>query len=144
MSRFRINHPDDGGRIARSAGLIYNVAADQCIARLDDDGALMGGVVYQNYTRKSIGIHMAGFHPRWVNRDMIWMAFDYPFNQLGVDVVFGQLPASNTTALDLDRRLGFEEVLRVPDVYPCGEAVLMRMYRENCKWLKAKGGSNGR
>lgn len=127
-----------GHAIAQKAGATYNPAADMCIANVGPDGGLLGGVIYSGYTGSSIGIHMASFDPRWATVDMVWVAFHYPFVQLGCKKVFGQVPASNSKALELDLRLGFKEVARIEDVFPDGDLVVLAMDREDCRWLRLK------
>lgn len=121
-------------RIASKCGTTYNPVADQCIARTDDEG-LLGGVLFQAYTGASIGIHMAGFTERWANRDMLWAAFHYPFAQLKCQRVFGQVPETNTAALEINLKLGFKEVARIPGVYDDGAAVIFAMEKDQCRWL---------
>ncbi len=133
----RFNDKSDGEKISTAAQLAYNPSTDVCIARVED-GELWGGVVYQGYTGASISIHMAGFNPRWVNKDMIWVAFHYPFVQLGCKKLFGQVGLHNQKALELDLRLGFKEEARIADVYPEGDMVLLSMRLEDCKWLSIK------
>jgi RimJ/RimL family protein N-acetyltransferase len=122
-------------RIAAKAGTIYNPMADQCISRIDKNG-LVGGVLFQAYTEESIAIHMAGFTPTWVNRDMIWAAFHYPFEQLKVARVLGQVPEGNIAAIEINIKLGFKEVARVPGVYRDGAAVVFSMEKDECRWLR--------
>lgn len=130
----RFNHAFDGVRIAEAAGCIYNDAVDNVIARWVGDD-LVGGILYQGYTGASVQMHVAGFRPRWLNRDLLWVAFDYPFTQLGVKKVFGQVGVHNTKALEFDRNLGFKEEARIADVYPEGDMILMSMYKSDCRWL---------
>lgn len=127
-------------RIAAAAGTIFNPAADTCIARVRD-GELLGGVTYTGYTGASIGMHVAGFADDWINRDLLWVCFHYPFAQLNVSKVIGQVPAHNTKALDFDLKLGFKVEARVPDVFPEGDLLVLGMYREDCRWLKLKPSS---
>jgi RimJ/RimL family protein N-acetyltransferase len=124
-------------QIAAAAGTIYNPVADQCISRTED-GELLGGVLFQAYTGASIGMHMAGFRPKWANRDMLWAGFHYPFEQLKCERVFGQVPASNRLALEIDLKLGFKEVARIPRLYPGDDAIIVCMEREECRWLAVK------
>ena len=123
-------------RIARASGTVFNPRADHSISRTDDTGVLLGGVIYSGFTGESIGMHTAGFHPQWVNRDMLWVCFDYPFNQLGVNKIFGQVPAGNARALEFDKKLGFKEEAVVRGVFPGGEdLVVLSMDRVDCRWL---------
>lgn len=126
-----------GRLIAEQAGTSFNLEIDQCISRVED-GRLLGGVTYAGYTGVSIHMHMAGFTERWADRDMIWVAFDYPFNQLKCRRVFGQVPESNTRALEIDLRLGFKVVAKIDDVFPDGACLVLALAREDCRWLKHK------
>lgn len=127
-----------GNDIAVAAGASFNPKVDQCIARVDRDGELMGGVVYQNFTGHSIGIHVAGFRDDWINKDMLWVCFHYPFVQLGCVKMFGQVPASNRQALEFDLKLGFKEVARIADVYADCDLVVIAMSRDECRWLRLR------
>lgn len=131
------NNSHHGYAIAKACNASYNSQMDQCISRSDDKG-LLGGVLYQNYTGTSVNVHMAGFDPSWVIRDMIWVCFHYPFVQLNCRKMFGQVPASNVRALEFDRKLGFIEETRIKDVFPDGDLVVLSMKREDCKWLNLR------
>jgi hypothetical protein len=71
----------------------------------------------------------------WMNRDLLWAAFDYPFNKLGVSVILGQICGSNEDALKLNRHLGFKVVAEIADAHMDGDLVIMAMKREDCRWL---------
>lgn len=134
----RFNNPDDGFTIAAAAGTVFNPAVDVCIARVEGE-ELYGGVLLNGYTGASINTHMAGFRQAWSNRDHLWVVFDYCFNQLGCKKVFGQIPANNQRALEVDLKLGFKIEARIQDVFPGGEdLIVVSMSREDCRWLKLK------
>ena len=80
-------------------------------------------------------MHVAGIQPHWINRTLLWVCFDYPFNQLHVKKVFGPVPSYNKTALEFDKHLGFEEETVIEGVYPEGNLVLLSMTREKCRFL---------
>jgi len=124
-------------RISEEAGVTFNPEVDICLARVEDD-VLYGGVVFQGYTGRSIQIHMAGFTKNWANRDMIWVAFDYPFNQLKCERIIGQVSEGKPDVLEIDLKLGFKIVAKVEKVYPDGACVVLAMDRDECKWLKLK------
>lgn len=128
---------DHGFQIAAAAGSAFNPYADMVISRVDERG-LLGGAVYQNYTGASIGMHVAGFHADWLNKDLLWVGFHYPFVQLGCQRIFGQVPASNLQALEFDLRLGFKEVTRIDGVFPDGGLIVLAMDRDDCKWLRLR------
>lgn len=132
---FRFDNSVDGMQIAAKAGAIYNAAVDKCVARIEK-GQLYGGVIFCGYTGASMQMHMAGFRPNWSSRDMIWVAFHYPFVQLGVKKLFGQVGVHKPEVLKIDLQLGFKVEAIIKDVYPEGDMALLSMYKEDCRWLK--------
>jgi RimJ/RimL family protein N-acetyltransferase len=138
MDTLVVNDLDYGRRIAERAGVQFNAEADVSIVRvLDDD--LMGGVIFNNFTGESIGIHSAAFRPRWISRNLLWMTFHYPFEQLGVNRIFGVVPADNADAFRFNDNLGFKTVATIDGVYKNGVgAVVMCMERNECRFLKLK------
>lgn len=127
-----------GPAIAEKAECYFNEKDDRVIARVDWDDRLMGGVIYTAYTGASIMMHTAGFDPRWLNVDMLWAVFSYPFDMLGCSKVIIQCKSSNAHALEFVRKVGFKEETRVRDVFVDGDAVVLGMYRADCRWLKVR------
>jgi RimJ/RimL family protein N-acetyltransferase len=122
-------------QISLACGKAFNPACDTSIVRVEH-GQLRGGIIFTDYTGHSITQHFAGFHPYWGNRDLIWAAFDYPFNQLQCARVFGQASSRNVKSLELIRKLGFKIVATIPDVFFDGDLQVFSMNRDECKWLK--------
>ena len=132
------NDHEYAAQIAARAGMVFNPAVDRCIARTGADGALLGGVIYNGYTGAAMNIHIAAFSSVWINIDMLWVCFHYPFVQLNLSKLVGQVPSSNSIALEFDLKIGFKEEARVKDVFPDGDLVIVSMRREDCKWLKLR------
>lgn len=124
-----------GRRIARAAGCFYNPESNVVISREKDD-RLLGGVIYQAYNGASIVIQVASFDPHWLDRDMLWRAFYYPFEQLEVQKLFTQTPSNNLKALDFNRKLGFKEEARIEGVFRDADLIIRSMRREDCRWLE--------
>ena len=129
------NEPSHGHTIARAAGCNFNPDCDVSISRVRG-GELLGGVIYQNFTHESIAMHVAGFSKQWLTRDLIWVCFHYPFEQLGVKRIFGQVPETNTTALHFDYWFGFKYLTKVDGVFPDGGVIVLVLEKEDCRWLK--------
>lgn len=128
--------------IARACSVQFVPHIHHCIATYNDSDRLMGGVLFTDYYGGSTMIHMAGFHPQWVNKAMVYLAFDYPFNQLKVRKLFGNVPEWNIKSRNNTLHLGFKVEYLVPDVFNRPDGVngyyIMSMYREDCRWLKMK------
>lgn len=130
-----LNNHEHARKIAKAAGTFFNPDCDHCISRVEH-GELLGGVIFTGYKVASIGLHAAGFAPRWLDRDMLWMTFHYPFEQLGVQKIVATIPTSNQKAVLFDRKLGFVEEARIKDLFPDGDLLIMTMTRDQCRWLE--------
>lgn len=138
MDQIVINDTDCGEAVAALAGVDYNPKTCVSFCRIRD-GIRMGGVVFSNFTGESICAHLASWVPHWASRDLLFVGFDYPFNQLGVKRIFGQVPEDNWAARNLNENLGFRYVARIEEVFPGGVACLvMRMDRVDCRFLGIK------
>lgn len=135
----RCGDAQDGHKIAEAAGTHFNPACDRVIANVTEEGDLRGGVILQAYTGASICAHMAGFDPHWANRDLLFAVFYYVFETCGCGSIFAQVPTYEETALAVDKKLGFKEEARIPDVFPGGDGlVVLRMRKEDCRWLAVR------
>jgi hypothetical protein len=121
--------------IAEAAGVFFNPECNHSIVRVEGD-KLLGGVIYQGFTGASIRMHAVGFVPRWIDKDMLWISFEYPFGQLGVNKILVHVHSTNLKSLAFTTKLGFKEEAQITGVYPDADLVIMSMCREDCRWLK--------
>ncbi len=82
-------------------------------------------------------MHMAG-EGNWINREFIRRAFRYPFVTLDLPMVFGVVPSGNAAALEIDKRLGFKEILFVEGAHPDGGLHFLQLKRDD--WMRTKHG----
>ena len=106
----------------------------RCIGQ-EIDGKIGAVVAYTNIQSKSCAMHTASIMPNWISKDLLWAAFDYPFNKLGVNVILAAVSSTNEEALKLDRHLGFVDKAYIEDAHIDGDLVILAMRRENCRWL---------
>ena len=71
------------------------------IGILDDDGRLIAGLVYNNYDPDAeiIEIHGAAIEPRWLSLQTIRRMFEYPFLEVGCQMVVMRVRADNERLL---------------------------------------------
>lgn len=134
----RLNDPHAVGLISTACKVPFDRRYHKCIARYGGDDQLMGGVLFTDYNVVSMQIHVASFKPNWINKQLLWLTFDYPFNVCRVEKLLGLVPSANKPALDFDLHLGFVEETRVKDVFPDGDMVVLGMYRNQCKFLRMR------
>lgn len=115
------------------------------IGLANESGSLLAGVVYQNYTKTDIHMHVAALEGRrWLCKAFLGEGFRYPFEQLGCRRVTGLVPGKNTLAQEFDEHLGFTWEGRVRKILPDGDDLLIYgMLCEECRWLNV-GRNHGR
>jgi hypothetical protein len=130
---------NDGRVIAEEARTTFDAQRDVVIANVVN-GRLAGGVIYTGFTKASVIVHFAGLRRNWICRDLVWVSFDYPFNQLSLDKLFGFVKEDNHRSIRLVHHLGFEEVTRIPGRHAGGLGdIVYRMDFERARdWLKIK------
>jgi RimJ/RimL family protein N-acetyltransferase len=134
--RILFGDKNDGRRIAQAADVSFDETKDVVISHVRD-GRLTGGVLLTGFTDASCIMHVAAFRRRWGSRDMLWVCFDFPFNQCDLERVFGVVPETNRTAIAFDLHIGFREVARIANRYRGGGAdIIFAMERDACPWLR--------
>jgi len=113
-----------------------------CIGQ-EKDGELIAVVGYNGFNPNSCQIHVASTDVYWLNKDLLFAIFDYPFNKLKVEVIIAPIYKGNVKSLNLCRKLGFEQVGDIPYGHPKGDLIVVAMKRNQCKWLQ-QGEGNGR
>lgn len=94
-------------------------------------------VGYNGFIGRTCCMHVVIQQPEAMTPRIVREAFEFPFNVCGCEVVLGMVDSVNTQALDFDRRLGFEEIARIPNGGLEGDLIVFRMTRAECRWLRA-------
>lgn len=126
-----------GTKIARAAGLSYDPNRDHCIATCRGD-ELLGGVIFRNYRKASIEVHMAGFDPYWITRNMVWAIAGYVFVQLKCEKAIAFIEETNTDSLAIALKVGFIEEARIRDACLDGDLLILSLRKDDCRHLKLR------
>ena len=105
---------------------------------VEKDGKLIGGVLYDSY---EIGYRCAmscAGETGWLSRKNLRIFFDYPFNQLKVNVITATALSKNVDSCRVLEGCGFKEMARIPECSALGDLIIYAMYRDDCKYLKGK------
>lgn len=140
-----VNEPRHGHILARAMGSVFTPQSEVVIARVEfgrKNGRLeevvYGGALYEKFTGTSVMMHVCGLRPNWINRPLLWVCFDYPFNRLKVIKVVGATPSTNAKALALAKHLGFTLEAKIENGVPGGDTLISSMERKDCRWLDLK------
>ena len=79
-----------GPWVSSKTGGHWTKGRGTAVGRLKD-GQLIGGVLYEDYTKANVVCHIAG-DEGWATKGFLRLIFDYPFNQLGVKRITAPVP----------------------------------------------------
>lgn len=108
------------------------------------NGALVAGVMFDNFNGRSIAMHVAGQGMHWFRPEFAQACFGYAFGQLGVRKVLGMVDSENAAARRFDEHLGFVLEHAVANAGKHGDLLIYSMTPEQCRWLGAAHGRQER
>lgn len=98
---------------------------------------LVAVVMFNQLRRDSAEIGIVSTSPKWLTRQVCTHIAAFAFDILQLRRVSGITSRKNKKARDLALRLGFVYEATLKEGYANGEdAVVFRMLRKECKWLK--------
>lgn len=107
-----------------------------CIG-MEEDGDIVAGVLFDSFNGASICMHVAALPgKRWMNRELLWTCFAYPFLQLRVRKILGFVAEGNRVARAFDEHLGFVREATLTNAHPSGALIVYSMTRSQCRWLE--------
>ena len=109
----------------------------QAIFWLAENGDIEWVVGYTAFIGKTCQMHMVNLKGGYTPKGLLFDAFNYAFNECGIEKVFGVVNSLNTKAMDYDKKLGFNEVLRFDGMHDDGgDLVVLEMNKANCRWIR--------
>jgi hypothetical protein len=89
-----------------------------------------------SWTKAGPQCHIAIDNPMCIRAGLLHRAFYYIHIFRNRPYAFGLVPSNHAKALKFDKKIGFEEVARVPDGYDDGvDYIVLRIKRENNRWI---------
>jgi len=135
---FMVAEPQEALREWISNKLKQNFPEDSTFLGQVKGNKLVAVIGYCNFVGNSCAIHIASEGSHWMDKQLLWACFDYPFNKLEKKVIVTALDASNEEAVRLNRHLGFQIETVIKDAHENGDLMIMTMRKENCRFLKTK------
>lgn len=105
------------------------------IASLDDEGNILGVVVYTRFSLSNCEMSVAAASPRFLTRRALKAFFGYPFNQLGCLRVTAVTSSDNSHAYHFLRRLGFSVEGCLRQWFGKTDGLALGLLKKECKWL---------
>lgn len=127
--------------VERIPDMVIEAGSFEAIGVSDDEGNIVAGVIYNNFTGCDISMHVAAEHGRlWAKPDVLRGLFAFPFNQLKCRRVTGFVDSTNLHTLSFDQKIGFQIEGRLRDATPHGDMIVLGMTRNECRWLERING----
>jgi len=98
-------------------------------------GEIVAGVVLEQINGANAVCHIAIEKPCKAMLSLFSVVCDYAFRQLGLKRITGFVSASDTSVIEFDKRLGFEEEFVMKDAAFDGDVVVLVLRADNCRWL---------
>jgi hypothetical protein len=111
----------------------------QALIWVDKNNEIEWVIGYNAFIGKTCQMHVVNLKDSYCPKGVLFGAFDYPFNFLGLEKVFGIVNSLNTRAMEYDKKVGFKEVVRFPGMH-CdgGDLVVFEMNKADCRWIKER------
>lgn len=103
---------------------------------IERGGELLAGVVFENWTDRSVEAHIAALPGRrWARPDFFAVCFRYAFLQLDVEIMYAHVRASNIDCCRLVEHLGFREVVILEGAAVRDDLIIYAIRRSECRYL---------
>lgn len=137
MSTIVTDRPDEVAKfVAERVGVrdVEHFGLYQALG-VEQDGKLVSGFVLTDFNGVNGWVHIATDVA--LSRHFLWVGFDYIFNHCKCQRISGWVEASNTEALKLDLHLGYTvEAILKGAARDGGDVYVLRMFKDECRWLK--------
>jgi hypothetical protein len=111
----------------------------QALFWVDEENKIEWVIGYTAFIGKTCQMHMVNLKGGYTPKGLLFGAFDFPFNYLGVEKAIGVLNSLNTKAVEYDKKLGFTEVVRLEGMHDDGgDLIVMEMNKADCRWIKER------
>lgn len=117
-------------------GVTFDPSSSTWISRINENGQITAVAVYNMGTTYNVEMSVASdLTGKCVTREFLEAAYKYPFNQLRLRRVTAIVKDGDERTLKIARKLGHIEEARLKNWFGEKDGIVMRMLKEECKWL---------
>lgn len=126
--------------VQTETGVATPLGPVQVMGFVNDDAEILAGFMFERYTgvTGSLHVHWAISEGAGLTKGMLQLVAIYAYDQLGVDIMYGEVRASDKNVRDIDERLGFVETAILPAYFPDDDLVIYSMTKRQCRWLPSE------
>ena len=136
---------DDAAKNMAAGILLREVGVEPCrdlraFFWADKDSNVQWVVGYTAFIGKTCQIHVVNLTDKpYTPRELLFAAFDYPYNYCGVEKILAVMNSTNPHAVAYNDKLGFNEVHRFKEMHSDGGDIILReLDKANCRWIKGR------
>lgn len=117
-------------------GQRFEPAAATWLTSLSQTGNILGVVIFSRFTTGGCEVTVVGRERVWLSKGFVLACLAYVFLQLEKQRVTAFIAVDNEKSLSLAQQLGFRIEGRCRNWFPSGDAFILGLLREECKFLK--------
>jgi RimJ/RimL family protein N-acetyltransferase len=111
----------------------------QALFWVNEENKIEWVVGYTAFIGKTCQMHVINLTEAYTPKGLLFGAFDFPFNYLGVEKIIAIVNSLNTRAMNYDKKLGFTEVVRLEGMHDDGgDLVVLEMNKADCRWIRER------
>jgi RimJ/RimL family protein N-acetyltransferase len=126
-----------GPWVAERTGGTWFEGRGTAIGKLNEEGDLVAGVLYEDWNGVNINEHIAA-EGNWASKKFLWVMFHYPFCQLKVKRITAPVCSTNEKVIKLVEHMGFTLECRLSQATPRGDLLIYRMFKEECRYIRGR------
>ena len=124
----------------RELGVNFTFAECRWLTSLDSDGNVLGVVVFSRFTEGNCELTVVGRDKAFITKGFALAVARFVFVQCDCRRVTAIIAVGNELSLSLAQRLGFQEEGTLRSWFRDGDAKILGLLREDCKWLRILNG----
>lgn len=105
------------------------------IGLVDASGKIVVGWTYSAYNGVNCVVDVVAEAKGWCTPEFLYMAFSYPFEQLGCKRITSPIAWDNIHCLDFVKWLGATHEATLEGAGKTGDVHIYKMFKEDCRWL---------
>ena len=102
---------------------------------LIDEQRIWAAVIYTDYSRYNICMHVAAEGKQWMTKAFLLAVFHYPFVQLNCDRVTAFVASKNVRSRHFCERIGFTQEGRLREAHAGDDLIAYGMLKRECRWI---------
>ena len=122
--------------INRILDVKFDPSQSVCFSTIDSSGQILGVAVFSRFMPYNVELSVASITPTLLTRGLVEVVFHYAFITAKKRRITAVIEDGNINAIKMDKRLGFIEEGRLKNWYGDKDGIILRMLREECRWIK--------